>query len=664
MNGPSTHWRGLIVCLLSGATLPAAAQGLYMQQQQEPQWLSLDFISGSLGVYTEGQYEKSTYNGAGSENYSHLFIGPELGLNLDGSIYHPNLARFTLSTEGALGQGWDNSSGSKTSDFEYLGNALASFDLLGNKPYATTVSASTTHTYTQYDFFSQTTVDTYRYGFQTGYREGSSPFNLSYWHTKEDTSGLNNNFNLDQDTLNFDISKQRDSGSSRFFYGLNDFSQNGMGVQSSGVNQVWGVSDNETLGRRKNMNLNSDASYSLLDSPGDSGDDINANIDFNVDHTPSLWSGYDVGFGQSTYSGNNSDNYYGSASLRHQLYQSLTSSLNFNGQDSSSSGTGGSSDSRSYSTSLDEDYTKRLSTWGQLIINAGAGYSYTDISQNGGAIPINDQPYTFTGIGIQVPLLEPDVNPSSIKIYSNTSHTFLYPAVGNYTVTQNGQITYITLVAGTLIPLNTAVYISYTYSSSGTGSGSYDTMNEVLQVRMNLWGGLLGLYGRVNSIQNSGTAGLVLNNLTSYAVGADTAWHFLRAGAEYDVYDSSLSSYNSARLYQTLSFLPSPVSQLSFGFAESWTTYSGNNQSRQQMYSFINRYHRTLSQNWGFDIEDGISQQNGGGTDQTLATVRPGLEFAKGKFSLRIGYDFEYSQYLSSETRYYQTFFLRAKRTF
>jgi hypothetical protein len=664
MSASSPHWRGLIVCLLSGTVLPAAAQELYLQHQQEPQWLSLNFIGGSLGVYSEGQYEKSIYNGAGSENYSHLFIGPELGLNFDGSIYHPNLAQFTLSSDGALGQGWDNSSGSKTSDFEYLGNALASFDLLGNKPYATTASASMTHTYTEYNFFSQTTVDTYRYGFQTGYREGSSPFNLSYWHTEEDNSGLNNNFNLDQDTLSFDISKQRDAGSSRFFYGLNDFSQTGMGVQSTGIDQVWGVSDNETLGRRKNMNLNSDASYSLLDSPGDSGDNINANVDLNIDHTPSLWSGYGVGYGQSTYSGDTSDNYYGNASLRHQLYQSLTSSLNFSGQNSSSSGSGGSSDSTSYSASLGEDYTKHLSTWGRLKINAGAGYSYSEVSQSGSAIPINDQSYSFTGIGVQVPLLEPNVNPSSIIIYKDTSHTFLYPEAGNYAVTQNGQITYITLVAGTLIPLNTPVYISYTYSASGTGSGSYDTRNEVLQVRMDLWGGLLGLYGRVNAIQNSGTAGLVLNNLTSYAVGADTTWHFLRAGAEYDVYDSSLSTYDSARLYQNLSFRPSPVSQLSFGFAESWTTYSGNNASEQQMYSFINRYHRTLSRNWGFDIEDGVSQQSGGGTDQTLVTVRPGLEFAKGQFSLRIGYDFEYSRYLSAETRYYQTFFLRAKRSF
>jgi len=189
-------------------------------------------------------------------------------------------------------------------------------------------------------------------------------------------------------------------------------------------------------------------------------------------------------------------------------------------------------------------------------------------------------------------------------------------------------------------------------------------MNETLQARMDLWDGLLGIYARFNAIQNSGTTGLVLNNLTSYAAGVDTAWHFLRAGAEYDIYDSSLSSYNSARLYQNLSFRPSPVSQLSFGFAESWTTYSGNDQSDMQIYSFINRYHRTLSQHWGFDVEDGISQQNGGGASQTLATVHPGLEFAKGRFSLSMNYDFEYSQYLSAETRYYQTFFLRIRRSF
>jgi len=663
MNRRFPHWRGLTCCLLSGAVLPAAAQGLYLQQQQEPQWFDWKFTGGSLGVYSEGIYEKDAFNGAGSDSYSHLFIGPELGLNFEGSIYHPNLARFSFSMDGALGEGWDNSSGSSTKEFEYLGDALASIYLLSNKPYATTASASTTHTYSQYDFFSQTTVDTYRYGFQTGYREGNSPVNLSYWHTEQNNSGLNNNYTLDQDTLNFDVSNQRTSGNSRFFYGLTDYSQNGMGVQSSGLNQTWGAGDTETLGRRGNMTLNSDASYSLFNSPVDSGNNANADASLNVDHSDTLSTGYGFNYGHSTYGSDTSENYTGNASLQHQLFQSLSSSLNFIGQYSDSSGPSGSSDLTTYGLSLAENYTKRLGAWGHLSINAGAGYSQSEISQAGSAIPVNNESHTFTGVGIQVPLSQPDVNPASIKIYNDTGHTILYSETGNYTVTQNGQITYITLVAGTIIPQNTPVYISYTYSSSGTGSGSYDTTDEIFQTRLNLWGGLLGLYGRVNAIQNNGTAGLVLNNSVSYAVGADTIWHFLRAGAEYDVYDSTLSSYGSVRLYQTLSFHPSPVSMLSFGFNESWTTFS-NNQSEQQMYSFINRYHRTLSQNWGFDFEDGVSQQSGGGSDQTLATVRPGLEFAKGRFSLKMGYDFEYARYLSAETRYYQTFFLRAKRTF
>ena len=669
MNRICPIWRNWAWCLVSGVVLPAAAQGYYYQrqnQQEEPQWLKYDITGGSLGVYSEMVNEKTTYSGSGSSDYNHYFVGPDLQLNSNGSIYHPNLARFSLSCDGALGQGWyGNSGGPQNTQMEWLGNGIAEMTLLGNKPYATEAEGSVTHSLSEYNFFGQTTVDTYRYGFRTGYEQDKTPVHLSYWHTLQDNSspGQGGNYSIDSDTLNLDAENRRENGGSRFLYLLTDYGQNGAGVNTSGVNQTVAVGDTEHLGQHGNATLNSDASFSLLDSPGNSGNNLNANSGLGVTHSDTLSSGYGAGYARSTYGSDTSESYTGNASVQHQLYQSLSSGLSSYYTYADSYGPGGASSTTTYGLSLSEGYNKHLSSWAQLSITGGGGYSHSDTTQSGGAIPVNNEPHSFPSVGVPVPLSQPDVTVSSILIYKDTGHTVLYPESGNYSVTQNGQVTYITLLNTTIIPVNTTVYISYDYSSSGSGSGSYDTTDEILQARLTLWNGLLGVYGRSYSIQNSGTAGLILNSSTQYALGVNSVWRFLRVGAEYDAYDSTFSTYSTARLYQDLIFHPSRVSTLSFGFNEIWSIYSSG-QGKQQLYSFINRYHRTLSSSWAFDFEDGVSLQNQAGSDQTLANFRPGLEFSKGLFSLKLSYDLEYAKYASAETYYYQTIFLRVRRSF
>jgi hypothetical protein len=251
---------------------------------------------------------------------------------------------------------------------------------------------------------------------------------------------------------------------------------------------------------------------------------------------------------------------------------------------------------------------------------------------------------------------------SSIQIYSDTLHTKQYVEGTDYTVSQNGQLTYITRLTGvSTIPQNGTVYVSYSYNTSP--SGSYDTYSEALEVRLDFFNGLLGVYGNANSVQNDASAGLVVQDVTSYEAGADVSWRFLRAGAEYQIYDSTYSSYQAARLYETLTFAPDAESSLGFSFAQSWTTYLDDNRN-EAVYSFINHYHRRLTRYWGFNLEDGISLTYGAGTDQTVATVRPELEFAIGKFSLKVSYEMEYQEYLEAQEMFQQTFTLRATRSF
>src|SRR5581483_5437739 len=82
---------GLILLVAVAVTPPAAAQLRHRQPPEEPQWFKVRITDASVGVYTEGVSEQSQFGGGTSVDYSRFFIGPSLGLGLQGSLYHPNL---------------------------------------------------------------------------------------------------------------------------------------------------------------------------------------------------------------------------------------------------------------------------------------------------------------------------------------------------------------------------------------------------------------------------------------------------------------------------------------------------------------------------------------------------------------------------------------------
>jgi hypothetical protein len=680
------------IALLAGMALSARAQPLrYRLPPEDPQWMKWKITSSSVGVYSEGVFEQSRFTGSSSVNYSRLFVGPSLGLGFQGSIYHPNFCRFIFDGEGAFGWGWENiesTTTSKRSQFEQLGTFQTTLYLLSPKPYASQISAAYDHTFRDYDFFNRTIVDTWRYGGQTGYREGPVPFTITYTHLDERdqnvislntvtnvTAGGKTNVttravfgtsSLQENTLTFEAHNEREVGTTRFVYTMSDFQRSDVGPESSGRDHTIGVADSELFGAQKQIQWNNDVGYSMRRFTDSPGDDLNANSRLSIDHTPTITTFYDANYYHNNFESASSDSYNGSLGIRHQLYESLISTLRGYGQYYDASGEGGSTVTKRLGTSLSEAYSKRLSSEAHLTIGGTIDYSHTDVDQTGSIITVIEERHTFpTGVGggpIDTFFLNlPNVFPATI-IITDQGRTQTYIQGLHYTVSQNGLLTMITRmsVAGG-IPSGATVLVSY--NAAPSPSGSYDTVNGLLQVRLDFWNGLLGIYGRANSIQNRGTPGLVVQDLNAVAVGVDTSWRFFRAGGECEIYDSSFSSYRAIRFYQSFFFRPSDASSLNFDFTESWTRYLDADRD-EWLYSFISRYHHRLTYRLGADIEAGVSQRYGPGVDQTLAAFRPGLEFAMGKLTAKIGYDLEYERFLNSEERLKHMFFVRLKRTF
>jgi hypothetical protein len=234
---------------------------------------------------------------------------------------------------------------------------------------------------------------------------------------------------------------------------------------------------------------------------------------------------------------------------------------------------------------------------------------------------------------------------------------FPYVNHTDYTVEPSGQLTLIRAVSARIKGHN--LLVSYTYTPSP--SGSYDTFTEAFNIRLSLWNELWAIYARYNADISQGNSLAVVPDGVAYTFGTDVSWRFLRAGAEYEVYDYNLTSYRSTHLYETMSFTLPDGDGLALDFNQSFIDYMDSGQ-KEQDYRFIARYHRALGYNLYLTADGGYDYHTGQGVDETLGVFRATLDYSIGRTTISAGYDYEYDLYLNSQERNKNMFNIRIKR--
>ena len=255
-----------------------------------------------------------------------------MGLNYSGFVYHPDLLQYTIAGDATVGwvqETTTSSNGGSTnrSELHTMGNGGVNLILLANKPYASTLYTSQSHTYQEYDFFNRVTVDSRRFGGTFGYSEGPVPVHVAVSHLDQDTTGFNFQTSLQQTTVSLDAHNDRQNGSTTFTYNFDDFTRNIDFSAVKGTQHTFGLNDTENFGSGKNIEWNNMAAYTIRDFIDTPGDVITAGSHLRVEHTPELMSLYDANYLRDTAGSAVSENIDGSAGLRHQLFESLNSGL-------------------------------------------------------------------------------------------------------------------------------------------------------------------------------------------------------------------------------------------------------------------------------------------------------------------------------------------------
>jgi hypothetical protein len=652
------------------AGLPAPAQiHLLENQPQEPQWATLHMDRISIGVYGEAfsQYT-TTANGSGTYRETRTFIGPDFGLEADGSIYHPNLIAYRLSLDGAYGQTTDTFSGSagngSSKETQFLGFFTGEMQILDSKPFHARLDANYSHSYQDYDFFNRVYVDTWRYGGAAYYATGPWRLSAQLRRVTEDATGNFVPWTLDTRLALFDVTHERSAGSTYLSAAVSDFVRTDSGVETTGQDYVFTLSDEERFGSRNQYHATVAGTYDHLESSIAPTELYSTTASLQADHTERLTSISQASYSHNTFGEAVNDIWTGSSIFQHRLFDSLISSLTLQGYYYTATTEAAEQDSWQVGVTPGVQYLKSLSSSSSLSAYESLGFLHTDIRTTGGIIQINAEPQTF---GVHGPpdyftLNQPNVIASSIIISATptVTATNFIPGI-DYEVVPNGQLTMIHRLPGSTLP--DSVFVSYQFDSGS--SGSFDTINDAAGIRFSFFNDLWSVYTRLNLIRNSGTGNVVVQDLTDIVVGTEIRWRRLIAGAEYEIYDSSLSPYDAARFFQLWTFTPDDYSTANISLTESFISYGGPSTGRnEQNYRAVLRYTRRLSHHLSVNLETGVNQRVGDNVDETLAVFRPEFNYIAGSFSATLGYNFGYDEYLSSTEHVVNRGYIRLRKQF
>ena len=644
--------------------LPGVLEGAVQQYSDlDPRWVRLDIPQASAGVNIEGLRENVTANGATSV-HDNLLLVPMVGLRLQGSVYHPNLMTFDLNGQGGVGWAHDSITSPGYSqvrnETQNLFNYVATVNFLSAKPYNATFFASQDHTYNNYDFFNTVSADSTRYGGRMAWSAKS--FNLSTDMGYRDllTSGLTGTSEVSETYLNFNGLSQRDLGNTTLTYSYDNYGNrlNG-GPQQTSLSQSVGASDSETFGSRGQITASTGLSYGWAEYTERHAETFNANENITIKHRPNLESFTVLNFQDNRLDPATTDMFQGMAGVRHQLYDSLTSTLDVHGNYNTSASGDSSAMNDRYGAGLGENYSKRLGSWAQLTLGGAAIVDHQDHDSSGsGLLTIINESHVLKDITVTF-LNNPRVFPGTI-IVTGPGGLPTYINGVDYRIIAHGEMTEIQRIP-TSTDLLDGSTIQVSYSSDSSANSSFDSINGSASIRIDLFN-IVGFYGRFNAVDNNAPPQALAETLTDLVGGVDITWRWLRAGAEYEDFDSSFTQYRATRIFETFSFQLGDTSNLGLNFNQIFYRYPANQQQTQ--YQFIGLFNTQISSWLTWNVEGGYYRQDALGATQDLVAARTGLILAYGKLTFKTGYQYNYQMIEQAEKRDRNFFYVQLKRDF
>lgn len=650
------------VILLAIFNLAAPVDSAENAPVQEPRAVDVSVAEGNVTLDYEEQSQRTAIDDT-DQTQDTTTLSPSVGAGLDGSIYHPNFLFFETTFQ--LGRDFEeidtlNNGVRVTEDNEFeLQRYDTTLNLLQKKPYSTSLFASRDELRYDYDFFTRTTIDSTRLGFETGYRTGLWPLIVSFIDSNEDTEE-ETVMDRHESTLTLGADNRRETPeSSSLDYSLTQFEyEQDEEVAQDGVRNNLSFTDTQRLATANPAELRSSLYFNNVDSLEPLSRTFSWDEQYRIEHSERLDSQYGYEFSDLTAGESETRTHDATASLTHQLYQSLQSIFDLEGQRVESSGGDAGLDTSKMGGGISETYTKKLPAMSQLTL--GLSGRFTDESQTstGGDLMVIGERHTLGGTEL-VLLDQPVADVASITV-TDANDARHYVEGLDYRVTAHGSGVEIARLVGGSIPDGSVVLVDYLAASQPTQD--FTTITDDYNFRLDLFNNFLSIHGRSARTESSGAESLTLEDIDQQTIGITARQDWWEVGTEHLDYTSTVSDYRQLSSFQRLNVSPSSSTMLSLNLDQSRITYRDADEE-QKSESYIGRVESQLGPDLHVNAEAGLRNERGVGYNFDSEAYRAGVDYQFGKFLFKLTYEDTHYTY-TDELRDEQRLYLRARRSF
>jgi hypothetical protein len=637
----------------------------FSRANEAPQLLKVRVSGGYVAADARYEGYKRTATGDANER-RFLQLWPNVGLNLDGSIYHPNLFDYNLSLQLGLNSEYERFIQSASAepaqsrtDASPLQFYRGQASILKEKKLSGSIFGNYSLIRRDNDFFSRQTFYQEEFGASLNYDGDTIPWSLMATSYEEEETDSPSPRSSQRDELNFTaLNERRAKDRTQFDYLYQDFANQEFNANPyTGIRNRMRLRDSTYL-IDEALKLNSNLYFNDIESSTVPSSTLSLREVLNAQHTSSLSSRYSYNFSTRDSGATESVTHDAEASVRHQLYRSLTSSLSVDGLNTSQDA----QEVTRYGIAINENYSKQIGDHSRLELGATfQRYEEEREASGSDTVQIINEPHVLT-TGIPTFLNQPNVILSSVQVTDITGTTPYFEG-SDYLLFQQGSLTEIERVIGGNIPNGSTVLV--TYSITNPGSGTFKNRQSVYRFRYELLGQLFAAYGRIRKVENYGGEQFTLGDVDEYVIGVESSWRAFNVGAEYQDYDSSLVSSETIRLFENATFPLTWRSSLNLSASQSWIYYPDTNEDfRRYFHNIV--YRSQLTRRLSFKIGGSLYIQRSESDsllDRDLLASNNSLNYNIGKTTFSAVYEYRYEETRQEEINRH-TAYLRVRRNF
>ncbi len=343
------------------------------------------------------------------------------------------------------------------------------------------------------------------------------------------------------------------------------------------------------------------------------------------------------------------------SSLSHQLFQSLNSRLAFEHNQTTQTNY----NEQRNKIGFDLRYAKLIPK-GKLTLFYSYYTEFQQVVTPPAILNIVHEEYILSDNEL-VLFKKPNVNIQSV-IVKNPAGTIIYQNNLDYVLVDKNPYLEIVRVPGGLIANGAPVFIDYTAVQAGLYK--YNMGNHSFNADVSLFKNIFNMYYRYSTQEyhnQSLTENLVLNYFTRHVTGARFDLHFVKVGAEYEYYKSSIIPYQREKFFINLQEM----------YRNIFFTLNGNLQNYQMASENSNRKDMDVSGKIAYAIFKNVKlnfdlmyrNMRGAGINLDLTTSKLEITSNMNKLFFSIGAEIYWNKAINDITNF-KGLYIQLKRSF